>query len=444
MHADRGASVSANRAGVVIGIGMGMSGVGTSAAAVALPSIKGAFGLGAIGTAWVLGAFVVGVGASAPLYGRLSDRYGTRGPFAVGLVLFAVGSIASALAPNPAVLYLGRGLQGVGAAAFPVLGAITVAARFVGADRTAALARVASLAAGAAVGVLLGGLLDAQFGWRVVMAFPALILLVFPTTIRVATVQSNPASLDRAATVFITVGLVGLVLVLQGTAAGVGVAATGGVLVLLAIASMARHVRRVPDGLLPRAVVSNPVFITTAIAGMAVPGLYYAGMVLVPTGLAETFGWDPVHVGWALVGPSVAGVVIPRLVARLPVSRGWLTPLVLAGGGGGLLVGARFTDHAWALILAFTGTCAAFGFAQGALVDRISTYVDGPRGAVIGSYTLFFFVGGSISSGLCGLLVAVWSPSVAFAVLGLLFVGAGVLLRTTWDHATREVVIDPT
>src|SRR3712207_7471241 len=74
-----------------------------------------------------------------------------------------------------------RLLQGMGAAAIPVLGMAIVSARYDGAVRTTALGRVAGTAAAvSALGPLTGGLVADLAGWRAVVVLPALGLLVVP------------------------------------------------------------------------------------------------------------------------------------------------------------------------------------------------------------------------------------------------------------------------
>lgn len=433
--------VSASRAGLVVGTGMALSGIGSSAAAVALPSVRDAFDLGPIGTAWVLGAFVVGVAATAPVYGRLADRFGTRAPFAVGLVIFALGSLLAAAALHPATMFVGRALQGIGGGTFPVLGAITISVLFEGRERTEALARVAALAVGAAVGVLIGGLLDAWWGWRAVMGFPVIIVFIIPSIVRLAPVWRTRVPTDMFGTTFVTMGVVGLVFVLQGPSAGAVVVEIGAMLVASALITLGFHIRRRPDGLLPRSVVTDPVFLITALGGSAVPGLYYAGLILVPQQLAAEESWGPVGVGVALLVPSILGVVLPRVVVLIGPLAPYRAPFALALGGCGLLLGAAFIHQPWALLAAFTATCTAFGIAQGALIDRISTYVAGPLGGVIGAYSLLFFLGGALSSGLCGLLEATWNPTVAFAVLGVMYLAIAFVQQLAWHPPERAVVV---
>src|ERR1700716_4667493 len=63
---------------------------------------------------WVITAYLLASTAVAPVFGTLSDIYGRRVMITVSLVLFTVGSILCAVAPNMPVLILARGLQGLG------------------------------------------------------------------------------------------------------------------------------------------------------------------------------------------------------------------------------------------------------------------------------------------------------------------------------------------
>ena len=85
----------------------------------------------------------------------------------IGLVVFTGASLMSGLAPGPAWLLAGRALQGTGAALLSPAALATVLAMFTGADRTRALGVWSGLAGlGSALGVILGGVLTTEAGWR--------------------------------------------------------------------------------------------------------------------------------------------------------------------------------------------------------------------------------------------------------------------------------------
>ncbi len=81
--------------------------------ATALPTIGRQFN-DVSNLSWVITAYLLASTAVAPVFGTLSDIYGRRAMITVSLVLFTVGSILCAVAPNMTVLIVARGLQGLG------------------------------------------------------------------------------------------------------------------------------------------------------------------------------------------------------------------------------------------------------------------------------------------------------------------------------------------
>ena len=63
---------------------------------------------------WVVTGYLLTATAMAPLYGKISDVYGRRPTIFAAIIIFLIGSLISALAPNMLVLILGRAVQGLG------------------------------------------------------------------------------------------------------------------------------------------------------------------------------------------------------------------------------------------------------------------------------------------------------------------------------------------
>jgi MFS family permease len=72
-------------------------------------------------TSWVAAGYLLAATVMAPLYGRLGDRFGRRNVMLLALGLFAVGSLACALAPSMRLLVAARVLQGLGGGGLMVL-----------------------------------------------------------------------------------------------------------------------------------------------------------------------------------------------------------------------------------------------------------------------------------------------------------------------------------
>jgi len=103
---------------------------------------------------------------------KLGDLWGRRRVFAIGLALYGLGSLITALSPNATVLLIGwSGIEGLGAVlVIPAIAALT-ASTYSGPERAAAFGLLGGLAgAGAAAGPLIGGFVTTALSWRVVFA----------------------------------------------------------------------------------------------------------------------------------------------------------------------------------------------------------------------------------------------------------------------------------
>src|SRR5690348_13986971 len=134
---------------------------------VALPSIARSLSLAAGDVQWIVTAYVLASGGLVLLGGRAADLAGGRRVFLAGLALFTASSLASGLAPAAGVLIAARAAQGIGAALLTPAALAVITTSYAGAQRATALGVWGALGgAGAAVGVLAGGVLTTWLGWR--------------------------------------------------------------------------------------------------------------------------------------------------------------------------------------------------------------------------------------------------------------------------------------
>jgi len=112
-------------------------------------------------------AYVLASGGLVLAGGRAADLAGRRRMFLSGLTVFTAASLASGLALSPATLIAARAGQGVGAALLTPAALSIITTTYAGAQRATALATWGALGgAGAAAGVLAGGVLTTWLGWR--------------------------------------------------------------------------------------------------------------------------------------------------------------------------------------------------------------------------------------------------------------------------------------
>ena len=151
--------------------------------------------------------------------GKLTDRYGRKRCFTVGLAVYGVGALISAVSPGLGVLIIGNSiLEGIGTALLIPPVYILTTMLFTGvASRARAFGAISAMAGlGAAAGPLIGGLITSAISWRAAFVFQALVIVVI---IVLARHVEDPLPPDPTS-VFDTGGAVlsalGLILIVMG------------------------------------------------------------------------------------------------------------------------------------------------------------------------------------------------------------------------------------
>ena len=162
-----------------------------SAVNVALPDLAKDLRIGHSDLSWTITSYSLIFGSLLLLGGRAADLIGRRRVFLTGLGVFTAASLGSALAQSAGTLFAARAGQGLGAALLSPAALSIITSQFKGAERARALGVWGVVGgAGAAVGVLLGGLLTQLIDWR------AIFLINLPIGLIVA------AGVNRAAVLF--------------------------------------------------------------------------------------------------------------------------------------------------------------------------------------------------------------------------------------------------
>ena len=135
---------------------------------VALPSIQKGLHFSRSDLQWVVNGYTLLFGGFLLLGGRAADLLGRRRLFVIGVTLFSLASAVNAFAQSSNVLIAGRALQGLGAALVsPAALSILTTTFTESSERTKALGIWSAIAAGgAAVGLLMGGVLTDLLSWR--------------------------------------------------------------------------------------------------------------------------------------------------------------------------------------------------------------------------------------------------------------------------------------
>ena len=306
---------------------------------VALPSIKSDLDFSQANLQWVISAYAIMFGGVLLLGGRLADVLGRRRLFVAGLAIFTAASLLSGLAWSEASLIGFRAVQGLGGALLaPAALSLLMTTFAEGRDRNLALGIYgAASGSGAAVGVLLGGVLTSYLSWswvffiNVPVGLAAMALAPVLLAEERATAAARHFDIRGAASV--TSGLMLLVYATtRATSDGWGAPLTLSLFAASAALILAFLVieLRSPSPLLPLRIFRSRT-LTAANAAMAiVGGVAFSEFFLLTLYLQDVLHYSAMESGVAFSGFALAVVAISN-VAQAVVGRIGVRPTLTAG-----------------------------------------------------------------------------------------------------------------
>lgn len=284
--------------------------------------------------AWVTTAYLMTSTISTPLYGKLSDIYGRKPFFIIGIVIFVFGSLLCTLADSMYTLAVYRGIQGLGAGALMSLALAIIGDIIPPRDRAKYQGyMLAVFASSSVIGPVVGGFfagVDTILGidgwrWIFLLNVPigALALTMVMLTLNVKNVRVDHR-VDWAGAAAIVVGLVPLLLVAeQGRTWGwgspaalacyfIGLAGIGLFLIVEARAG--------DEALIPLRLFRDRTFAIVTAGGVIVGMAMFGGMMTLPLYMQIVHGADPMESGLMML-PLVAGMMGASIVTGQLISK---------------------------------------------------------------------------------------------------------------------------
>jgi EmrB/QacA subfamily drug resistance transporter len=427
---------------------------------IALPSLAKDLQLSGSQISWTITSYSLVFGSLLLFGGRAADLLGRRRLFLTGLGVFTTASLASALAGTAAALFAARAGQGLGAAMLSPAALSIITSCFHGHAKAKALAAWGAVGgAGAAIGVLAGGLLTEFADWRMIffVNLPVAVALAITAVKVIPSDTEKPRwrGLDLRGAVVATTSLGAIVYAItQGASAGwtstqtVGFALAGlAGLAAFGVVETRTEKPLLRVGRLADRAVGGGLFLMLAAAG-SIFGLFYLCSVY----LQNVLGTSPLLTGLAFiplalaagVGAHAAGHVVGRHGVRGPLASAFAIATV------GMALLAHVGPHGTYLRNVLPGMLVA-GLGLGIAVVSVSIAIltgarESESGMISGLNSTGHEIGGTIgiavfstiaagAGGAFGAAHAASAVSHAFVAAGILTSLAGLVAFAVLPHA---------
>jgi MFS family permease len=326
--------------------------MGLTSMNVALPSIQRDLELGDATLPWIVSGYSITFAGFVLLGGRMADLFGRRRMYVVGTGIFGSSALLAALFGAAGPIIAARALQGVGAALATPAALAVLTTTFPGdRERSRALALwTSSSAGGAALGLVLGGVLTSLLGWRWIflVSLPLCAAMVTGAMMLLPRQrhESGPRRLDLAGATTVTGALVLFVLGLtlaerHGWGGGIVLGSFAGSLCLLG-AFAAIELRSVAP-LVPLRVFRLRGLRAASVLSLVQSAITFAVAVVASLAMQRGLGYSPLAAGVAFLPLDAA--VIAGAAASHRLVRRFGVRVALGLGGVMLVCGPLWLSH---------------------------------------------------------------------------------------------------
>jgi EmrB/QacA subfamily drug resistance transporter len=328
------------RRAVTVGVMTGsfLAALEATVVGTAMPTVIASLG-GMNHYSWVFTAYLIASTVTVPIWGKLSDLYGRRLFYQLGVAIFLTGSILSGAAHNMAQLIAFRALQGLGAGGLIPLGMTIIGDIYTLDER----ARMQALFSGvwglsSIVGPLIGGFITDQLSWRWVFYLnvpfgitAAVIIglsLVEPKRRRRPVIDYLGAGLLTAAVTLLMLALVegGQTAAALLRPRNLAVAVAGLALAFLFL----RVERRAKEPVLPLPLFRNRVVAVAVVAGFLAGAAMFGAVSFTPLFAQGALGFSATQAGALLTPLMLSWVTMSVIGGRLLLRIGF-RPTTIAG-----------------------------------------------------------------------------------------------------------------
>lgn len=437
-----------NRTRVVVGAlsaGTLLSPLNSSMIAVALVPLRNDFGVGAAQVTWVVTVFYLASAAGQPLMGRLGDRFGPRRLFVIGMITTAVVCAATTFASSFALVCVGRAALALASAtAFPsAVAMIRTLSEASGVPSSHLLGRLQiANTSGAAIGPVLGGVLETLYGWPAIMAVNVPVALLAAVGVafraprdRVSSGGGLTAALrdsDVPGIALFSGALVaGLVFFLE-LPAGPHWWLLPVALVLAAAFAWRETATTTPPFLDVRSIAANPSLLAVYASFVVFNLVFYVAFFGLPQALQERGQYSSGVTGLLMLPLAAVTLLLTAVVARAIDHRGLTRVLrvgavTLVGGAALLFLGAGGLNPVVVVVMT-AGLGVPYCIVNLSLTQALyASAAPGEVGVASGTFQAARYLGAILATSVLGIVLAGGDNATNWSIAAAVAVGMAVI-----------------
>jgi EmrB/QacA subfamily drug resistance transporter len=393
---------------------------------------------------WVFTAYMLASTVTVPIYGKLSDMFGRRGLYLLGIAIFLAGSILSGFATSMFELILFRGLQGIGGGAIMVNSFAIIGDIFPPQERGKFQGMIGAVFGLSSIaGPLLGGWITDSFSWQWIffinIPLGLLAMGVLASVLPRIAVSTKGRSIDYLGAFLLTTTLVPFLLIFVWGGSEYAWSSFNIIgLALLALISLIAFLfveQRAKDPIITLRLFRNKTYLLSiTIASLVAMGMF-GSLLYIPIFAQTALAVSATHAGMILT-PLMFAMVVASTISGLVVSRtGTYKPLVILGVGLAAIAMFLFTTiDVTTSSLALSLRMMLLGVGMGITMPIFTVVVQSAFGTerlgeVTAGLQLFRSLGGTVGTAIFGGVM-----NAALAGAAMTAVAYPVALSTAINH----------
>ncbi|WP_453989736.1 MFS transporter [Bacillus nitroreducens] len=434
---------------IAIALGAILNPLNTTMITVALPSIQQDFELSSTDISWLIASYFIVSAIFLPIIGRLSDHYGRKRIFLIGLVLVLISSVLAPLSQNMMTLLLMRLIQAIGTSALYPAG-IGMVRLYIRENQNRVIGTLAVFATtSAAFGPTISGLLIRYGGWPVIfyVNLPVIFLSALLTWFYIPKdepMKGTAFKWDIGGMVlfsaFITSWMVFL-LSLEG-----GFKVYSFILSIILTILFYTYEKKMAEPLINVVFLrKNPNISVVYTQYILSTLIFFSILLFAPTYLQEVMELESEYTGLMMLALSVSAMLTTPLATRWAERVGYRIPLLVGavigiGGVGLLFVTTKNSTLLWIILV-----LAVFGVSNGltniSLQNLLYTFISvSQTGIASGLLMTSRFIGNILASSIYGVVFAVGLNDISKNSMTLVLLAVSLIIIPGMFYVTNQKI----